>query len=146
MSAQFRLAIDPQVVGVQFGLFIVNMAIVKKFYVEPYLRLRHKRDVLTTGSQADATRLLFECDEIARKVQDTIEEAAAVAASERERVKSAAMQKRMEIIRSAEQKARSEFDTIASRVKAEVEEQRSLLPKVVAGLTAEFYAAMTGNA
>ncbi len=143
--AHLNLVPDPAVVGVQVGLFIVNMAIVKKLYLEPYLRLRANRDTLTTGSHADAARLLFECDEIARKVQDSIEEAAAAAASHREATKATATQHRAEIIRAAEEKARGEVEAVAARVKSEVAEQRTLLPKCVSELTTELFAATTTN-
>jgi F0F1-type ATP synthase membrane subunit b/b' len=143
--AQLNLVPDPAIVGVQIGLFVVNMAIVKKLFLEPYLRLRAKRDALTTGSQADATRLLYECDEIARKVQESIEEAAAGAASERERVKVGASQRRTEIIKTAEEKARAEVESVAARVKKEVAEQRALLPQVISDLTSQLYAATTGK-
>jgi len=143
--AQLNLVPDPAVVGVQIGLFVVNMAIVKKLFLEPYLRLRAKRDALTTGSQADAARLLYECDEIARKVQESIEEAAASAASERERVKAGASQRRSDIIKGAEEKARAEVESVAARVKAEVAEQRAMLPKVISDLTTQLFAATTGE-
>ena len=141
--AQLNLVPDPAVVGVQIGLFIVNVAIVKKFYLEPYLRLRANRDTLTTGSHADAARLLYECDEIAKKVQDSIEEAAATAASHREAVKATATQRRAEIIRAAEERARAEVEAVAIRVKNEVAEQRAMLPKCISELTAELFAATT---
>ncbi len=141
--AQLNLVPDPAVVGVQIGLFIVNMAVVKKLYLEPYLRLRAKRDALTTGSQADASRLMFECDEIARKVQSSIEEAAAAASSERERIKSAAVSRRTEIIKTAEEKARAEVESVTSRIQSELAEQRALLPKVVSELTAQVFTATT---
>ncbi len=143
--AQLNLVPDPAVVGVQIGLFVVNMAIVKKLFLEPYLRLRTKRDALTTGSQADASRLLYECDEIARKVQESIEEAAASAASERERFKAGASQRRTEIIKAAEEKARAEVESVAARVKTEVAEQRAMLPKVISDLTTQLFAASTGK-
>lgn len=141
--AQLNLVPDPAVVGVQIGLFIVNVAIVKKLYLEPYLRLRANRDTLTTGSHADAARLLYECDEIAKKVQDSIEEAAATAASHREAVKATATQRRAEIIRAAEERARAEVEAVAIRVKNEVAEQRAMLPKCISDLTAELFAATT---
>ncbi len=141
--AQLNLVPDPAVVGVQIGLFIVNVAIVKKLYLEPYLRLRANRDTLTTGSHADAARLLYECDEIAKKVQDSIEEAAATAASHREAVKATATQRRAEIIRAAEERARAEVEAVARRVKNEVAEQRAMLPKCISDLTAELFAATT---
>jgi F0F1-type ATP synthase membrane subunit b/b' len=143
--AHLNLAPDPAVVGVQVGLFLVNMAIVKKLYLEPYLRLRANRDSLTTGSHADAARLLFECDEIARKVQGSIEEAASSAASHREAVKATATQRRTDIIRAAEEKARGEVEAVATRVKNEVAEQRAFLPKCVSDLTTELFAATTTN-
>ena len=143
--AHLNLVPDPAVVGIQVGLFVVNMAIVKKFYLEPYLRLRASRDTLTSGSRADAARLLYECDEIARKVQGSIEEAAASAASHREAVKAATTQRRIEIIRAAEEKARAEVEAVATRVKSEVAEQRAYLPKCVSDLTAELFAATTTN-
>jgi len=143
--AQLNLVPDLAVVGVQVGLFVVNMATVKKFYLEPYLRLRANRDTLTSGSRADAARLLYECDEIARKVQESIEEAAASAASHREAVKATATQRRTDIIRAAEEKARGEVEAVATRVKSEVAEQRAFLPKCVSDLTAELFAATTTN-
>lgn len=143
--AQLNLVPDPAIVAAQIGLFVVNMFVVKKLFLEPYFRLQQKREALTTGSQADAARLLYECDEIARKVQDSIDEAAAAAASERERRKAAATQRRLEIIRGAEEKARAEVEAVASRVRAEVAEQRALLPKAISDLTAELFAATTNS-
>ena len=143
--AHLNLVPDPAVLGVQVGLFVINMAIVKKFYLEPYLKLRTNRDILTTGNRADAARLLYECDEIARKVQESIEEAAASAASHREAVKATATQRRTDIIRAAEEKARGEVEAVATRVKSEVAEQRAFLPKCVSDLTAELFAATTTN-
>ena len=141
--AHLNLVPDPAVLGVQVGLFVINMAIVKKFYLEPYPKLRTNRDILTTGNRADAARLLYECDEIARKVEDSIEDAAASAASHREAVKATTTQRRMEIIRAAEEKARAEVEAVALRVKNEIAEQRTLLPKYISELTADLFAATT---
>lgn len=137
--AQLNLAPVPSVVAVQALVFLVNMVIVRKLFLDPYLRLRARREALTAGSKADANRLLYECDEIARKVQESVDAAAAAAASDRERIKTAAMAKRSEIIGAAETKAKAEFESVATRVKEEVSEQRRLLPQVINSLTNEVF-------
>jgi F0F1-type ATP synthase membrane subunit b/b' len=143
--AQLNLSPVPTVVAIQIGVFIVNMMIVKKLFLDPYMRLRAKRDALTSGSKADASRLLYECDEIARKVQDSIDSAASVAASERERIKTAAAKKRAEIIHAAELKAKAEFEAVSSSINEELAEQRRLLPKVITSLTDELFALTTNK-
>ncbi|MEY4630325.1 MAG: hypothetical protein RIQ81_445 [Pseudomonadota bacterium] len=143
--AQLNLAPVPSVVAIQAVVFLVNMVIIRKLFLDPYLRLRARRDALTAGSKADANRLLFECDEIAAKVQEQIDTAAAVAASDRERIKTEAMNKRSGIISAAEEKAKNEFDSVASRIKQEVIEQRRLLPQVIERLTDEVFKLATNK-
>lgn len=143
--AQLNLVPDPAIVGTQIVIFVANMAIVKKFFVEPYLKLRSKRDALTTGSQAEAARLLYESDQIAKKVEDAINDAVLAAASERDRIKALANEKRAEIVRAAEEKVKSEVGAVSSRIKAELSEQRTLLPQVISTLTNEFFSASTNK-
>lgn len=143
--AQLNLVPEPAVVAIQIGVFLANIVIVKKLFVDPYLRMRLQREALTSGSKADATRLLYECDEIASKLQESIDSAAAEATSERERIKLQATKKRSEIIHAAEARAKAEFDSVASRVKEELVEQRRLLPKVITNLTDEVFALTTNK-
>ncbi len=143
--AQLNLAPEPAIVAIQIGVFLANMVIVKKLFVDPYLRMRSKREAMTSGSKADATRLLYECDEIANKLQESIDSAAAAAASERERIKLQATKKRTEIIHAAEAKAKAELESVASRVKEELADQRRLLPKFITNLTDEVFALTTNK-
>lgn len=143
--AQLNLVPDPAIVGTQIVVFIVNIAIVKKFFLEPYLALRSTRDALTTGSKAEAARLLYESDQIAKKVEEAVSEAASAAASERDRIKAQAQEKRTEIVKAAEDKVRAEVGAVSTRIQDELAEQRTLLPQVIAALTNEFFSASTNK-
>ena len=52
-----NLVPNPTVLAVQAGVFMANIFVIKKLWLDPYLRVYEKRQANTTGSQTDAEKI-----------------------------------------------------------------------------------------
>jgi F0F1-type ATP synthase membrane subunit b/b' len=137
--AAVNLVPNPAVLVVQAGVFLVNLVLVKKLYVEPYLRVRDRREAMTVGSRDEAARALAECDTVAQALEARLNAAMTDAKKARDRVREAALTKRTDMLSAAEAEARQAVDAVERQIQQEVATERAKVPAVVASLTDEVY-------
>lgn len=103
MSGAFELVPNPTILVVQTGMFFVAAGVVKKLYVEPYLKLKARRDEQTslsslTGSltldefEAKKNQIKSRLNSVRIKAQEAMEIVKKSAEVEREKMISAARQ------------------------------------------------------
>jgi F0F1-type ATP synthase membrane subunit b/b' len=124
---------------VQTGVFLANIVVVKKLFVDPYLKLQDRRDAMTIGNQEGATKILSECEQITRSVTTKLESAYAEAAARREVVRATTLAKKTEMLRTAETEARAYVEAIEKDIQQEVAREKQKIPAIVNSLTQEFY-------
>lgn len=136
--AHLNLTPDPVVLGVQAGIFLTNMFVIKKLILEPYMKVRSARDAKTGGSQHDAEALLVKAEEMDRVIGEKMRDAHKAAATVREKIKSTATAKRAEILASAEATARKEQAEIQKSIASNLQEERSKKEQTIQQITSEF--------
>ncbi len=143
MAATPTLVPDPAVIAVQGLLFLAAVAAVKNLMIEPYEKLRLKRDSLTTGS-ADAAKGLVERNgKVAAEIQ-----AATSTAIDRAKEQSAALRlksaiERDRIILEAETNATAIIDRASKDLAESLNAQESKLTDECSRLTKEVFQQLT---
>ena len=137
--ASLELVPHPSVLAVQVGVFLANLVVVKKLWVEPYLLVKERRQKLTVGSKDEATRLLAEAEKVAEEINSKLLTAASEAKASREGVREAALQRRTQILAAADAEAKAYVGTVERQVKEELMRERGKVPAVVHKLTDEVY-------
>ena len=127
------------VLAVQAGIFVANLGIMKKLFMEPYLKVRNAQDGQTIGSQGDAARLLAEADQVSTEVNARLQAALHSAKEAREKVRGTAIAHRQTLLSAAQAAVKSELDRVEGEVKAQMEAERAKVPNVVASLVNEVY-------
>ncbi len=108
--------------------------------LEPYLKVRARRDSLTSGSQADAKNALQESERIATEISTRIKSSAEKAKQEKEVLRQTALTKRQAIVEAAEKEAGKTIAEQASRIAKELADERAKVPAVVKSVTDQIYA------
>lgn len=139
--ASLNLIPNPSVLAVQAGVFMANVVVVKKLFVDPYLKVRDARDNATQGSKEEADRLYSKSETLAEEIQQKITQASAEARQTREGIRQDAIAKRRKIMQEAESEARQKVDEVEQRIKSELAEQQKRIPEIVGQLTDEVYSA-----
>ncbi len=124
---------------VQTAVFLANIVVVKKLFVDPYLKLQDRREAMTIGKQEGATKILGECETISRNVTAKLEAAYAEAAAAREVVRSNTTLKKTQMLKTAATEARSYVEAIEKEIQQEVAREKQKIPAIVNLLTQEFY-------
>ncbi len=122
--SQLNLNPDPIVLGAQATIFLLNMFAVKKLMLEPYLKVRAKREASTGGNQDAATSLVNEAKNIEDQITNKMRDAHKHASETREKIKSQTQEKRAAILAAAEAHAKKEQADIQNAVAANLKEQR----------------------
>ena len=137
--AELSLVPNVSVIAVQTVVFLTNLVVVKKLFVEPYLTLKDRRDKLTTGSQSDAAALTLANEQAVIKIETAIQTAAREASKARELLRQEASVKRSTIIKQAEAEAAATISSVTKQIADDLNEQKSSVPGLVKQLTAEVY-------
>lgn len=127
------------VLAVQAGIFVANLCIMKKLFMDPYLQVRDAQDKMTVGSQGDAARLIGEAEAVSSDIQARLTEAMRDAKSAREKVRGGALVKRQELLDSAQKSSQAGLLAIESEIRQQLDVERTKVPNTVAMLAAEVY-------
>ena len=134
-----NLSPTPAVILVQAGLFLASVYSVKRLFVEPYLRLKDKRDHATISQKAKAQELVLQNEELASTVHAKFESAKdqvhAQVAEIREEMKS----KREELLGVADSKAREMLTKVRVEIAAVLDEERKKMSASIPKLTEQLY-------
>ncbi|MCX6117910.1 MAG: ATP synthase F0 subunit B [Proteobacteria bacterium] len=137
MASGLNLTPDITVLGVQAGLFLANMFVVKKLMLEPYLKVRELRDQKTGGSQDSAQALLQKAKELDAVISQKMKDAHKGAAELREKIKSEANQVRATLVTKAELEAKSDQQALLKSISENLKEEKSRLDQTVSTISDE---------
>lgn len=137
--ANLQLVPNPTVLVVQAGVFLSAMVVVKKLYVDPFLKLKDKRDAATTGNQDLASELLAKNEADKVTVKERISEASSEALQLISSAKKAATEERDAIVAKASAEAKERIQALSKEIAERLSEERARIPEVVAKLSATVY-------
>lgn len=141
--AQLNLSPDPVVLGAQAAIFLANMFVVKKLILDPYLSVRSKREASTGGSQEEAQKLATDAQALEWKITERMRAAHKEASTTREKIKSAALAKRSEILAHADAEAKKDQAKIQQDIAANLKEELSRKDATIKDIAASFVAEVT---
>jgi F0F1-type ATP synthase membrane subunit b/b' len=130
MSA-FNLTPNPAVMLAQAGVLITTIVVVKKLYVEPYLRVRSKRESLTAGNKSQAEEILKKNADLTMQITSKISAAHSENQNVRQELMNKASQGRQRIVEEAERVARKSVEDARSQIKQDLAAAQSTLPDIV---------------
>lgn len=137
--AGLNLTPDPTALGTQAVIFLGAVFVVKKLMVEPYLAVQEKRDRSTVGSKAEAADLQRKNEELIAEIERRYQVAAGEAKDIRNSILKIAVEKKDTILAEASKKASAIVDDVRNRIKADLAEEKSRVPAIVADLSQVVY-------
>jgi len=137
--SQLNLIPNPAVLGAQAGIFVATIFVVKKLFLEPYLKVRDQRAAVTTGSQNESEQMLARCEEIAKKISDQIKDVGFEVAKIRDAKRQVANTEKDQIVKSAEQAAKNELAQLQKQIRDEIQSERSKIDASVKKLSDELF-------
>ncbi len=142
--ASLNLVPNPSVMIVQTGIFLANFVIIKKLFLEPYLKVSDKRVAMTAGGVKDADSIekanLESQAKIDSKMSDVRDEATKI----RQLAQSEAQQEATSIVSAAEEDARNTVNAVREDIRKNTEEERQKIPSIVEELTGTVYEKVMG--
>ena len=137
--ATLNLIPNPPVLAVQAVIFFINYLIVKKLFVAPFLKVKDRRDKLTSGNKGEATRMLAEAETLSLKINERLQATFDAAKVDREKIREAAVSKRNVLLESAEKDSRTQIEAVEVQIQRDLAQERAKIPGVVAQLTDDVY-------
>lgn len=137
--SSLNLVPNPSVMLVQVGLFVSSFVIIKKLFLEPYLKVSDQREALTKGSVKDAASIIKanECSQI--QIDGKLSQMRDESAKLRESAHTAAQQEALSIVSAAESDSKSAVEAIKKGIEIELQEERVKIPRIVEDLTASMF-------
>ena len=137
--AKLNLQPDFSLLVIQSGLFLVNLYIVKKFFVGPFLQLKEKRDEATLGKLRESEQQRSECDLLQKKIEGRLNEALLASKKLKEEIISNALLQQKEILSKSRDAASSRIGKIKEEIEKRLQEECNRIPRVVDGLAEHIY-------
>lgn len=137
--AALNLDPNPLIIAAQMGIFIGAVVVVKKLMVEPYLRVKNKRDGLTVGSTDHAKTLVAENEKISADIQGQLQDAFQYAKKVKETALDSAEAKSREILASAKTHIEAESTKLEQELKGNLAEETGKAKSFVDNLATEVY-------
>jgi F0F1-type ATP synthase membrane subunit b/b' len=139
--ASLNLIPDPQVLAVQVGVFLVNAAVIKKLFVEPYLKVNDRREAATIGGKDSALKMLDACETLTTEIENRLASASDEAKRARELTREKAQKERAQLVKSAETDAKAVVEEVEARIKSDLATEKAKIPQMFQTLVGEVYSA-----
>ncbi len=126
--AEVNLIPNIGVMTTMMVVFALNLYIVKKFMLTPYLKLRDRRDSLTSGSQEQVKSIRENLTQMQQKIDASIRDAITAAKASAESQRLQAVQQGDQVIHAAKLEAAAGLKQTREKIAQRIIEQRSKLP------------------
>ncbi|HET9238875.1 MAG TPA: hypothetical protein VFO10_16580 [Oligoflexus sp.] len=136
--SSLNLSPNPVIMAATAGIFVANLIVVKKLFLEPYLKVRDQRIKATFGNQAAAEQLEVENTRATEKIRDRIAQASLEARNFRDSSLATAKHKRDELLAAASKEASDVVTAMRGNLVKELAEQRQAVPAIVQQLSRQF--------
>jgi F0F1-type ATP synthase membrane subunit b/b' len=129
--SQLNLKPDPVIIGIQAVIFLVNIGIIKKLFLEPYLALKDARDAATIGGQSQADQMLADSKRMQEQIDQRVRETFQRVSKTSEAVRVEAATKKQQLIADAEKHARDLQNAALAEIDAELKTARASIEKEI---------------
>lgn len=133
--SSLNLLPNPSVFLVQTGIFVANLYVVKKLMLDPYLKVKAKRDGLTVGSQQHASSLNQDNEKKFASIHQKLRDASEVIKEKTGAIVNEAQGKRDGILSGAEAEAKAYLSRAQKDVASELAQEREKIPTIVRQLS-----------
>lgn len=137
--AALNLDPNPLIIAAQMGIFIGAVVVVKKLMVDPYLKVKDKRDGLTVGSTDDAKALVQENEQLSANIQGQLQDAFQYAKTVKDTALDAAETKSRSILASAKSDIEAESGKLEQQLKQDLSQETGKAKEFVDTLAAQVY-------
>lgn len=142
--ASLNLVPNPSVMIVQTGIFLANFVIIKKLFLEPYLKVSDKRAAVTTGGVKDADSIVKSNLESQARIDSKMSDVRDEAAKLRQLAQSEAQKEATSIVSAAEVDARLTVSAVREEIQQNSAEERQKIPAIVEELTGTVFQKVLG--
>lgn len=143
--AGINLVPNPGVLGTLLAVFAVNYFIIKKLIVDTFLKLKEKRESMTSGSEDQAKSLLEENQRIESQIESKTRDALEEARMASQKIIQDATDRQNEIIKSAQSASQETLKGIRIRIQNELINERSKIPVVSEKVAGQIYSTLVGS-
>lgn len=140
--AALDLIPNPTMVIAQTGLFLANIAVVKKLIIDPYLKLKDRRFELTTGNKEKAKRILADSEEKSKSIDAQLYNIEQEIKSFRQTRKEEALSNHNKIVQDSKALARQRLEKQREEVSQELKQERNKIPGFVSELSEKVFSAV----
>ena len=137
--AKLNLQPDFSLIVIQSGLFLINLYIVKRFFVSPFLLLKSKRDEATLARFREAEKQKSECDHLLKKIEARLNEALLANKKLKEEIINKALLEQKEILSKSREASSSHIRKIKEEIEKRLQEECNRIPRLVDGLAEHIY-------
>jgi F0F1-type ATP synthase membrane subunit b/b' len=141
--SQLNLTPDPLVIATQATIFLANMFVIKKLILNPYLKVRARREASTGGSQLDAQKMAQSALALEAKITERVRSAHKDAAVSREKIKSEALAKRAAKLTSAEATTKKSQLDVQTMIAANLLEEKTNKETTIKAIADSFFTQVT---
>ena len=137
--SELNLIPNPRVLATNTAIFLVNLVVMKKLFMDPYLAMRDKRHALTGKQHGTAAGLLVESESLERQIKSQMAQALDIARTIRAESKARASAKRDETIQAAEASAKRTIADAHATMAAVLKHEQEKLPQLIGQLASAVY-------
>ncbi|MBP9706886.1 MAG: hypothetical protein KBD78_04530 [Oligoflexales bacterium] len=143
--AGINIVPNPGVLSAALALFLLNVYLVKIYFVIPFLKLKDLRDSATSGSEKESAEMAIATSEIESTIKKKKDATLADVKTLSQKVVDTAIQKQNQIILDAQKFAQNEVEALRKDIKKSFEAEIKKLPEISQKLSAQFYDAIVKN-
>jgi len=137
--ASLNLEFNPTAIAAHAVVFITSIGVVKKLYVDPYMKLRDKRDHATINQKARAQDLVLQNEELGSEIHAKFEKAKDEIHQVVDVKRNEMKERREEILALSNQKARELLEKVRTEIGDIMKQEEQKLTTAIPALTDELF-------
>ena len=122
---------NPAVLATQAAIFLTSLFAVKTLMVNPYLKIREKRQQSTLGSKNEASSILTSNAQALKNCDMKIADAISEARSAAEKIKQTAVEQKQALLTKAQHEAQQTLKAMETTIVQTLANERQKIPQIV---------------
>lgn len=137
--SSLNLVPNPQLMVAQAVVFFANLYVVKRLMVEPFLKLKEKREEKTTGSDVLAKNMMFECERKESEIEKKTASFFLENNENRKKIKDEARKKQQQLLSQSREENEQKIISYTKELRDSYEQEKKKIGSAVNSLSEEFY-------
>lgn len=135
------LNLDPNkfILVTQLGIFLGSVVVVKKLMLDPYFKVKTKRDQLTIGNENEANSLAEKNKILVEEIDTKLKDAYSFSNNIKSQNISKAEAKGQSILAEADEEIKEAFKQLKSQIASELQSETDKIPKIIKALSQDIY-------